>query len=68
MKKGIAILLVFCMLLPFTLSTAFADSVPTVQSAEEFEALMQKAQSGDAAAMAAVGTVYPRLCPCPGVV
>ena len=60
MKKGIAILLVFCMLLPFTLSTAFADSAPTVQSAEEFEALMQKAQSGDAAAMAAVGTVYYR--------
>ena len=60
MKKTIAILLAFCMLLPLTFGTAFADSAPAVQSAEEFEALVQKAQSGDAAAMAAVGTVYYR--------
>ena len=60
MKNAISILLAICMLLPLTLSTAFADSGPTVQSAEEFEALMQKAQNGDAAAMAAVGTVYYR--------
>lgn len=60
MKKAIAILLVLCMLVPLTLSTAFADNAPAVQSAEEFEALVQKAQSGDAAAMAAVGTVYYR--------
>ncbi|MBQ6928330.1 MAG: sel1 repeat family protein [Oscillospiraceae bacterium] len=60
MKKTIAILLVFCVLLPLTLGTAFADNAPAVQSAEEFEQMLQKAQAGDAAAMAVVGTVYYR--------
>lgn len=54
MKKILSFLLVICMLIPLAATPAFA----AVGSAEEFEQLKQRAEGGDAAAMAEVGNCY----------
>lgn len=56
MKKILSFLLVLCMLIPLCTVPAFA----AVSSAEEFEQLKQKAEAGDAAAMAEVANIYYR--------
>ena len=60
MKRMFALLLALCLLLSLGAGSACAENAPTVQSAEEFQALLQKAEGGDAAAMALVGMVYYR--------
>lgn len=54
MKKILSFLLALCMLIPLTVTPAFA----AVGSAGEFEQLKQRAEGGDAAAMAEVGNCY----------
>lgn len=54
MKKFLSFLLALCMLIPLAVTPAFA----AVGSAEEFEQLKQRAEGGDAAAMAEVGNCY----------
>ena len=54
MKKILSFLLALCMLIPLTVTPAFA----AVSSPEEFEQLKQRAEGGDAAAMAEVGNCY----------
>ena len=54
MKKVLCFFLAFCLLIPLAITPAFAS----VGSAEEFEQLKQKAEAGDAAAMAEVANVY----------
>ena len=54
MKKILSFLLALCMLIPLAVTPAFA----AVGSAEEFEQLKQRAEGGDAAAMAEVGSCY----------
>ena len=56
MKKILSFLLALCLLIPLGVTPAFA----AVSSAEEFEQLKQKAESGDAAAMADVANIYYR--------
>lgn len=59
MKRVFALLLALCVLLSLSVS-AYAATAPAVKSAEEFEEMLQKAEGGDADAMATVGTVYYR--------
>jgi len=59
MKRALTLLLALCLLLSLGIG-AHAANAPTVSSAEEFQELLQKADAGDAAAMAKVGTVYYR--------
>ncbi|MBR1566624.1 MAG: sel1 repeat family protein [Oscillospiraceae bacterium] len=56
MKKILSFLLALCLLIPLGVTPAFA----AVSSAEEFEQLKQKAESGDAAAMTDVANTYYR--------
>ena len=54
MKKILSFLLALCMLIPLAVTPGYA----TVGSAEEFEQLKQRAEGGEAAAMAEVGSCY----------
>lgn len=56
MKKILSFLLALCLLIPLGVTPAFA----AVSSPEEFEQLKQKAEAGDAAAMADVANAYYR--------
>lgn len=60
MKKTLSFLLALCMLVSLALTVGAAPAFAAVKSAEEFEQLRQKAESGDAAAMADVANVYYR--------
>lgn len=61
MKKVLSFLLALCMLIPLAMTagagSAFAAAAKTP---EEFEALKQAAEGGDASAMAEVGNIYLR--------
>ena len=54
MKKILSFLLALCMLIPLAVTPGFA----AVGSAEEFEQLKQRAEGGEAAAMAEIGNTY----------
>ncbi len=56
MKKILSFILALCMLLPLAVTPAFA----AVQTAEEFEQLKQKAESGDVTAMVGLANTYYR--------
>lgn len=56
MKKLLCFILALCMLIPLGTVPAFA----AVSSAEEFEQLKQKAETGDGAAMAELANIYYR--------